>query len=105
MSSRSLNELVSRAVVSDEFRAGILNGKRAELLRGFNLEPDEVAQVMAIRANTLQEFSAAIERLMGYRDIRPSFLSERILKAKAFPKKEEASYVDTISIANLYPAL
>jgi hypothetical protein len=97
-----LNELVSRAVVSDEFRAGILNGKRADLLRGFSLESDEIAEVMAIRANTLQEFSTAIERIMASRESRPFFRA--MAKPMSQPSAETA-YVPAYSFADLHHAL
>ena len=63
MSARSLQKLVTQAVISTQFRAGIMNGKRGELIRTFDLEPEEIAQVMAIRANTFEEFAAAINEM------------------------------------------
>jgi hypothetical protein len=68
MSIRNLEILVGKAVVSDQFRAGILNGRRAELLHEFDLEPDEASEVLAIQADTLAEFSAAIERIVHARE-------------------------------------
>ncbi len=68
MSTRSLQILVGKAVVSDEFRIGILNGRRAELIRGFELEPEEIAGVMAIQAGTLAEFAAAVEQMVSARE-------------------------------------
>ena len=55
--------MVGRAIVSDKYRAGILNGHKAELLRDLDLEPGESAQIMAIRANTLAEFAAEVDRI------------------------------------------
>jgi hypothetical protein len=97
-----LNELVSRAVVSDEFRSGILNGQRADLLRGFRLESDEIAEVMAIRANTLQEFSTAIERIMTSREARP------FLHTIAKPMTQssgETTFLPAFTFADLHHAL
>ena len=68
MSTRNLQILVGKAVVSDDFRIGILNGRRAELIRSFELEPDEIAGVMAIQAGTLTEFAAAIEQMVNPRE-------------------------------------
>jgi hypothetical protein len=64
MSIRGLQFMVGRAVISDEYRAGILNGHKAELIRDLDLEPGESAQVMAIRANTLAEFAAEVDRIV-----------------------------------------
>jgi hypothetical protein len=68
MSTRGLLVLVGKAVVSDQFRAGILNGRRAELISGFDLEPEETAGVMAIRAADLVEFAAAVESMIAPRE-------------------------------------
>lgn len=67
MSARGLQMLVGKAVVSDEFRIGILNGRRDELIGSFDLEPEEIAEVMAIQAETLAEFAAAIEHMVSLR--------------------------------------
>jgi hypothetical protein len=64
MSIRGLQFMVGRAVISDEYRSGILNGHKAELIRDLDLEPGESAQVMAIRANTLAEFAAEVDRIV-----------------------------------------
>ena len=63
MSVRALEAIVGRAVVSERFRAGILNGKRAELIRQFSLEPHESSAVLSIKARSLPEFAMAIEKL------------------------------------------
>jgi hypothetical protein len=72
MSVKGLNELVGRAIISDSFRAGLLNGQRAELLRQFEtrLEPEERQAVLAIQARDLADFAAAIERLIAEREGR-----------------------------------
>ncbi len=63
MSARSLHLLIGKAVISESFRAGLLNGQRAELLREFDLDPQEVAALLAIRADTLKDFAAQVEQL------------------------------------------
>jgi hypothetical protein len=72
MSLRGLNEIIGKAVISDRFRAGLLNGKRAELIRQpeFDLEPDEAMALMAIHAENLAEFAVAVERLVEQREVR-----------------------------------
>jgi len=68
MSVRSLDILVAKAVISDEFLAGILNGRRVELIRDFDLEPEEAASVLAIKAGTLADFAASIEEIIRSRE-------------------------------------
>jgi CheY-like chemotaxis protein len=69
MSIVSLNAIVTKAVVSDRFRDGILNGRKAELIRDFDLDADEVAAIMSIHADSLAEFAAAIDELVRAREI------------------------------------
>lgn len=64
MSARALDDLIGRAVASKEFCAAVLNGQRRELLKGYDLDPEEVTKLLAIQADTLEDFAAAIERLM-----------------------------------------
>jgi hypothetical protein len=61
MSALAINKLIGRVLTSDSARAWVLNGHRADVLGEFELEPDEYTDIMDIRANTLQEFSAAVE--------------------------------------------
>ena len=64
MSIHGLQFMVARAVISDQYRIGILNGHKAELIQELDLDPGESAQVMAIRANTLAEFAAEVDRIV-----------------------------------------
>jgi hypothetical protein len=59
-----MNEIIGKAVISDRFRAGLLTGKRAELIRQpeFELEPEEAMALMAIHADNLAEFAVAVEQ-------------------------------------------
>jgi hypothetical protein len=72
MSVRALEAIVGKAVVSERFRAGILNGQREELIRPFGLGPEETSAVMSIRANDLSEFALAIEQLTLYETSPPA---------------------------------
>ena len=74
MSLRGMNEIIGKAVISDRFRVGLLNGKRAELIRQpeFELEPDEAMALMAIHADSLAEFAVAVEQLVEQRELRPA---------------------------------
>lgn len=67
MSTRGLQKIVGKAVISDHFRDGLLGERRAELIGGFDLEPDELDKVMAIQVETLAEFAGAIEEIAGPR--------------------------------------
>src|SRR6266849_4215024 len=70
MSTYGLNKLVGQACISDVFLAGLMNGRRAELIRlpEFELEPDEAQALLAIKADTFADFAAAVEYLMAQRD-------------------------------------
>ena len=72
MSARGLNELVGRACISETFMRGLMNGQRAELIRlpEFELEPEEAQALLAIEAETLADFAAAVEGLMKQRESR-----------------------------------
>ncbi len=72
MSKIALQKIVGKIVISDNFRAGILNGRRAELISGFDLEPEEYAQVMAIQAQSLEEFAAEIQQITQSRSFSAS---------------------------------
>ncbi|MBI3241229.1 MAG: hypothetical protein HYZ49_02935 [Chloroflexi bacterium] len=71
MSVRGLQKLVGKAVISDNFRKGILGERRAELVGGFDLEPDELVSLLSLRAETLAEFAGAVEEIINNR--RSSF--------------------------------
>ena len=70
MSLRAMNVMVTRAVTSDQFRKGMMHGRRAELIREYDLDPDEQAEIMAIQANTESEFYRAMDRIIISRAAR-----------------------------------
>jgi hypothetical protein len=74
-----LNKLLGEAVISDLFRAGLLNGRRAELLRDprFQLDPDETADLLAIKAETLKDFAIAVEDMIERRGRERAASGER----------------------------
>ena len=74
MSISGLNQLLGEAVVSDQFRAGLLNGRRAELVTDprFKLEPEEAAALLAIEAANLQEFAVGVEHYLTQRKPAPA---------------------------------
>ena len=62
-----LEELVGQAIIDHDFRAGLLNGKRARLLRRFDLSLEETQALMSIRADTLEAFAG---QLYGWMESR-----------------------------------
>ena len=56
----ALEEVVGQAIIDREFRAGLLNGKRARLLSQFNLTPEETQALMSIRADSLESFAGQL---------------------------------------------
>ncbi len=69
MSIIGLNQLLGEAVVSDHFRAGLLNGRRAELVADprFKLDADEAAALLSIEADNLSDFAVAVEVYLSQR--------------------------------------
>jgi hypothetical protein len=64
MSTVRLNKLVGQAIVSENFRAKLLNGQRARLLAEWELEPVEAQSILSIRAGNLEEFAQGICRIL-----------------------------------------
>ncbi len=79
MSTDGINRMLGEAVISDRFRAGLLNGQRAELVGDprFQLEADETAALLSIQADTLQQFAAAVERYIEGRKAADAGLVRR----------------------------
>jgi hypothetical protein len=69
MSITSLNAIITKAVVSDRFRAGLLNGQKAVLIRDFDLDPAEVSAIMSIHVGSLAEFAATVDQLVQPREL------------------------------------
>jgi hypothetical protein len=74
VSISGLNQLLGEAVVSDHFRAGLLNGRRAELVTDprFKLDADEAAALLSIEADNLQDFAVAVEVYLSQRKSAPA---------------------------------
>ena len=65
-----LEEVVGNAIIDREFRAGLLNGKRARLIHRFNLSPEETQVIMNIRADSLESFAGQLHRWIEGQQIR-----------------------------------
>ena len=74
MTIRGMNRIIGQAVISDRFRMGLLNGRRAELIRQpeFELDPEEAMALLSIQAENLAEFAVAVEGLLDQRLMRPA---------------------------------
>ncbi len=59
MSNVALQRLIGTALTDSSFRAALLNGSRRKILSRFPFSSDEVEAIMAIQANTLDEFARA----------------------------------------------
>ncbi len=75
MSQQTLQRVVGTAIVDHRFRADFLDGGRRRLLAQFGLGEEEAALLLGIRANTLEEFAAELQRHLesnGYVSLSPS---------------------------------
>ncbi len=63
--TQRLDLLIGQAVVSDSFRAGLMNGQRAKLLAEWHLEADETAKIMDIRADSFEAFAQGVCQILG----------------------------------------
>jgi hypothetical protein len=77
MSITTLNTIITKAVVSDRFRAGLLNGQKAVLIRDFDLDPAEVSAIMSIHVSSLAEFAAAVDKIAQACELAQSNLTRK----------------------------
>ena len=68
----TLEEVVGQAIIDQEFRAGLLNGKRARLLSQFDLTAEETQVLMSIRADSLEAFAGQLHRWIETQQRQPS---------------------------------
>ena len=73
MSKLQLNAIITRALLDEDFKAGILNGKRKTLLSAFPLPNEVMDKVLVIRANDIDEFVGGVMGIMNEakRQVRP----------------------------------
>ena len=77
MSLHGLQLLVARTVISEDFRAGVLNGRRAEMIEHLDLDGEEAGQVMAIHCDSLPEFANGVLEIMEAQYPKPEPLWHR----------------------------
>jgi len=61
MSVAAMQRIVGTAIVDQDFREDLLNGRRQETIAAFALTPEEHRAIMTIRAQTLHEFAEALD--------------------------------------------
>ena len=64
MSYYMLNALITRSLLDRQFCKDILNGKRSERLREFDLSPSERQAILAIKADGIDQFIREMNRWM-----------------------------------------
>ena len=64
MCETEIQKIVCLAMVSERFRVQLLGAQREEILRGSNLDKQELEALLAIPAKTIEEFAAEVERVM-----------------------------------------
>lgn len=81
MPARSFQAVVGTALTDTTFRKALLNGSRRRVLQSFDLTGEEVEAIMAIRADSLDEFAGAMHSLMlrsqGQFEFTPAMLIEK----------------------------
>lgn len=60
MQAPALQILIGTALTDRNFCRALLNGSRGRILQSYPLSPQEVEIIMAIRADTLEEFAGKI---------------------------------------------
>lgn len=64
MSKMKLNAIAAQALLDEDFKAALLNGKRREKLSAFELNEEEIQAVMSIEAMDLDQFIRRLGNLM-----------------------------------------
>jgi len=62
MAYESLQAVIGTAVIDSEFRKALLNGSRRDVVKDFHLSLEEMDALMAIRAETLEQFAGQLDQ-------------------------------------------
>ena len=62
MAYESLQAVIGTVVVDSLFRKALLNGSRHRVIQSFNLTTEETNAVMAIRADSLEQFAGQLDQ-------------------------------------------
>jgi hypothetical protein len=65
MSHQALQRIIATAVTDPQFCLDLLDGKRWSILNAFDLTAEERRILLAIEADSLQEFAAQLEEQLG----------------------------------------
>lgn len=60
MAAPSFQVLIGTALVDTDFRKALLNGSRRKILQTFPFTSDEIETMMAIRAESLEQFASEL---------------------------------------------
>jgi hypothetical protein len=60
MPTRTIDELIWMALTDSTFREGLLDGHRPEVLAALSLTEAERQAVLAVKADTLEDFAGAL---------------------------------------------
>jgi hypothetical protein len=66
MTDIAIQQMVCRAVVSDQYRLKLLGADRAEVLRASGLDAREQEALLEIQAETIEDFAASVERALRH---------------------------------------
>ncbi len=61
MRHESLQAVIGNAVIDTSFRKALLNGSRGRVIQSFGLTREEIDAVMAIRADSLDQFARQLD--------------------------------------------
>ena len=82
--SQALQTLLGTAMIDSRFCELLLNGQRQELLPKFELTDEEHCFVLGIKADSLQEFAAAVDQWLSAKS-RPIYPGADTDMAFSFP--------------------
>lgn len=60
MTTRKIDTLMWIALTDPNFREGLLDGRRRELMAQFNLSEPEKQAILSVKADTLEAFAGAL---------------------------------------------
>ncbi len=90
MAFESLQAVIGTAVIDADFRKALLNGSRQRVIQSFNLSQEETEAVMAIRADSLEQFAGQLDlwlrQARGEVEIPPLVLPRNRLPALGRPR-------------------
>ncbi len=105
MPYESLQIVIGTAVIDPSFRKALLNGSRGSAIQNFGLTQEEIDALMAIRADTLEQFAGQLDRWISEKQnqIEPPILN---LPSRFRPAHQERPATkESVAIKELVPVL